>query len=114
METSTTPTAHEPPATGRGSNMRCSASQPMKTAEAKTRPAWTRAAMASPLPWPKRWSASAGAAAQRTAKKVVREAIRSSEESASDARIETDPEAPRAKAFIAINRTATATDRPVI
>ena len=48
------------------------------------KPACTRPASASALPWPKRWSASAGISAWRTAKKVTSEPTRSSDESTSD------------------------------
>ncbi len=52
IDKTTTPIAHPPEVTGRGSKMRCTASQPMKTLEASTMPACTREARPSALPWP--------------------------------------------------------------
>src|SRR6266850_3974310 len=52
--------------------------------DAAMKPAWTRPARASALPWPKRWSASAGISAWRTAKNVTREPTRSSDVSIRD------------------------------
>src|SRR5216683_2233386 len=81
--------------------------------EAAMKPACTRPAKASALPWPKRWSASAGINAWRTAKNVTSEPTKSSEVSTSDDSMLTESVTHHAASLAAIRTTATAIEATV-
>src|SRR5882672_5633186 len=81
--------------------------------DAAMKPAWTRPARASALPWPKRWSASAGISAWRTAKNVTSEPTKSSEVSTSDDSMLTESVTHHAASLAAIRMTATAIEATV-
>src|SRR5882672_618354 len=81
--------------------------------DAAMKPAWTRPARASALPWPKRWSASAGISAWRTAKNVTSEPTKSSEVSTSDDSMLTESVTHQAASLATIRMTATAIEAMV-
>ena len=71
---------------------------------------WNSPAIASALPWPKRWSASAGLKAIMIAKRFTAETRKSSDESANDPNKETEPENHQAYPLAAIKVIATMTE----